>query len=91
MAMYFRPRALRGLGHFADAGRAVGRRGVHVQIAADVVEFDELRQLVLLGQFDFAAVFAQFRRNPRQIDGGVDVFFRACRRRISRRETRRIR
>ena len=49
----------RGCGHFFDGIFAVGGGGVHLQIAANVVERDELREALLFGGFDFAGVFAQ--------------------------------
>ena len=53
-----------GLGHFFERGAAVGFGGVHVEIAADVGELDQLGQAAFERGFDLAAVFAQLRRNP---------------------------
>ena len=57
---------VRGLGHFFERRAAVGFGGVHVQIATDVGQFDQLRQTAFERGLDLAAIFAQFRRNPRQ-------------------------
>ena len=51
-------------GHLFERGAAVGLGGVHVQIAADIGELDQLRQAVFQRRFNLAAVFAQFGRNP---------------------------
>ncbi len=64
-----------GFGHFADGVLAVGRDGVHVDIAADVLLLDEAWKRVLRGGFDLAAVLAQLGRNPVEVEGAVDVFF----------------
>ncbi|PJF33618.1 MAG: hypothetical protein CUN49_18155, partial [Candidatus Thermofonsia Clade 1 bacterium] len=37
--------------------------GVHMQIGADVADFDQIRQGIGLRRFDLAAIFAQLRRN----------------------------
>ena len=52
-----------GLGplrHLADRRGPVCGGRVHVQIAPDVVQFNQPGKPVLLGQFEFAPVFAQF-------------------------------
>ena len=64
-----------GLGHFFERGAAVGFGGVHVQVAADVGELDQLGQAAFERGFDFAAVFAQLRRNPGQAERLVDFLF----------------
>ncbi len=64
-----------GLGHFLERGAAVGFGGVHVQVAADVGEFDEFGQAVFERGFDFAAVLAQLGRNPGEAEGGVNFLF----------------
>lgn len=53
----------RGGGHFGEGVFAVGGGGVVMERATEVGELDEFWELVLLGGFDFASVFAQ---------GGVD-------------------
>ena len=63
--VFVAPRARR-LGHFFKRRAAVGFGGVHVEIAADIRELDQLRQAALRRGFDLAGVFAQLRRNPRE-------------------------
>src|SRR5438477_113709 len=63
-----------GLGHLVDGALAVGGRGVHLEIAADVRELHEARQSTLAGQGDFPAGFAQLRRYPVEAELGVDLF-----------------
>jgi hypothetical protein len=52
------------LGHLLDRGVAVGGRRVHVQVAADVAELDQLRQLALARRGQLAAILAQLRGDP---------------------------
>jgi hypothetical protein len=66
----------RGFRHLADAVVAVGCRGVHVQVAAQVVAGNQLRQTASPGRLDLAAILPQLRRNPGQADGGEYRFFR---------------
>ena len=61
-----------GFGHLADGVAAVGLGGVHVQIAADIAADDELRQRVLGGGFELAAVLAQFGRDVVEVERVVD-------------------
>ncbi len=46
-----------------------------MDIAANVLFFDEARQGVGGGGFDLAAVLAQLGRNPVEVERAVDVFF----------------
>ncbi len=70
-----------GFGHLADGVAAVGRVGVHVQVAANVGERDELGRPPVSaceacgGGFDLAAVFAQLGRDVVEVEGAVDLFF----------------
>ena len=63
----------RGFGHLLEGGAAIGFGGVHVQVAADVAEFDQFGKPALFGGFDFAGVLAQFGRDPRQAERLVDA------------------
>ena len=72
----FQPTLLGGFGHGLDSGPTVGPGAVHVQIAADVGRFDQPGQLSGVGPVELAACFPQFRRDPRQLQRGVDVFLR---------------
>ena len=65
----------RRFGHLFERRAAVGLGGVHVQVAADVFQFHQLRQAALGRGFDFAAVLAQLRRNPGQPQRLVDPGF----------------
>ena len=65
-----------GLGHLLDGGDAVGGVGVGVEIAADVLEPDELRQRVLLRGFDLAAVLPQQGVHEIQAQLRVDFLLR---------------
>ena len=59
--------------HHARGGVApVAPRRVRVQVAANVGQRHQLRQPVALDGVELAAVFAQFGRNVRQIQAGVD-------------------
>src|SRR5947207_11509161 len=64
-----------GGGHFLERGTAVGLGSVHVYIAADVTEFNELRQAAFESGFDFAGILAKLGRNPWETDGRVDFLF----------------
>ena len=67
-------RAGRG-GHLLDGVSAVAGGGVHLQVAANVGEFDEVREAMFFGGFDLAGVFAQLGRNEIELELGVDLFF----------------
>ena len=54
---------------------AVGPGRVRVQVAADVRELDELRQLPLARRLELAAVLAQLRRDPVVAEEAVDLVF----------------
>ena len=60
-------------GHLLQGVLAVGRRGVHVQVAANVLHVDQLGQLTLFGPLEFAAVLAQLGRKDGQVERGVNV------------------
>ena len=77
IAMYSSPRARAASTISSQRGFAVGGRGVHVQVAAQVVQLDQLGQLAFGGPLEFAPRFAQLRRNPGQIERGVDFFLGA--------------
>ena len=62
MAMYFRPRAWAAATISRERGLAVAGGGVHVQVAADVGELDELRQLAGGGPLELLPRFANLRR-----------------------------
>ena len=66
-----------GFSHLADGVAAVGCVGVHVEVAANVGEGDEVREGVGGGGFEFAGVFAELRRDVVEVEGVVDVGF-AC-------------
>ena len=65
-----------GLCHLADGVAAVGGVGVHVEVAAYIPALDERREGVQRGGFEFAAVLAEFGRNPVEVEGVVDGGFR---------------
>ena len=67
------------LDHLGEGGLAVARVGVHLQVAADVFERDELRERVRLGERDLTAVLAQLRRNPVETECVIDVPLGAAR------------
>ena len=69
-----------GFGHLLERGAAVARDRVHVQIAADLGQFDQARQAALGGGLDLALVLAQLRRNPGQAESLVDALPRSRRR-----------
>ncbi len=48
---------------------------MHVEVAADVGEGDELREGVGGGGFELAGVFAELGRDVVEVEGVVDLFF----------------
>ena len=64
-----------GFAHFLDGIFAVGGGGVHLQVAANVRELDEVGKLAFFGGFDFAASFAEFRLDIGELELGVNFFF----------------
>jgi hypothetical protein len=58
-------------GHLPDRDLAVGPRGVDVEVAADRARLEQVREVVLEGGLDLAAVRAEFGRNPGHADGRV--------------------
>jgi hypothetical protein len=62
-----------GFGHLADGGGAVGLGGVHVDVAADVGEGDEMRERVGCGGFELAGVLAELGWDVVEVEGVVDV------------------
>ena len=61
------------LGHLLDRVAAVRGDRVHVQVAADVAELDQLRQLALAGGRQLAAVLAQLGRDVLHPEPLVDL------------------
>jgi len=59
--------------HGAERVLAVGGGGVHVQVAANVVERDQLRQRATFRAGNLVARLAEFGRDPGQAHGSVDV------------------
>ncbi len=64
-----------GFGHLADGVAAVGGVGVHVEVAADVGEGDEVGESVGCCGFDLAAVFAELGWDVVEVEGLVDFLF----------------
>ena len=60
--------------HALDADRAIGPVGMGVQIAANIGDGYQPRQLVCLGERDLAAILAQFRRDIGKAELLVDLF-----------------
>src|SRR5256885_4880030 len=52
-----------GSGHLFDRAATVGLDRVHVNVAANVAQFDQPRKSVLLGGLDLSLIFAKLRRN----------------------------
>src|SRR5579875_255065 len=69
---------LRALHHLLQGGPAIGGSGVHVQIAAQVVQLQQLGKPALRGQLEYAAGLTQLGRDPRQADRLVDLFLGAA-------------
>ena len=61
--------------HRANRVLAVGRGRVAVEVAAQVVAFHQQRQPPVARGLEFAALLAQFGRNPRQAERFVDAGF----------------
>ncbi len=54
-----------GLDHVFDGVHSVGRGRVHVEVAADVFEADEIRQLAFGRGRNLPPVLAELRGDPR--------------------------
>ena len=91
MAMYFSPRCLAAATISSMLACAVGPRAVHVQVAADVAQLDQRGQLAGVGPLELPPGLAQLGRKTGQVQGRVDVLFRAAGDLLSRRGRRRIR
>ena len=68
MPRYFKPSALRRLGHLLQRVGAVAVGRVAVEDAVDVVDLDQVRQRVVLGGLDLAGVLAHLRRDVIQAE-----------------------
>ena len=64
----------RGLCHLLDSKAAIAPFRVRLQIALEVAEFDQVRQLAFLGGANLAGRFAQLGRNPLHPELFVDLF-----------------
>ena len=53
-----------GLDHLFERAAPVALLSVHVQVAADIGQFEQHGQFAPFGGFDLARILAQFRRNP---------------------------
>ena len=73
------PAGFGGHRHLLNRTGSVRCHRVHVQITKNLGLLQQLRQLTLIGPFEFPPIFSEFRRNPRQPNSRVDVFFRAAR------------
>ena len=78
MAMYLSPRSMAATTISRSAGLAVAGGGVHVQVADEVGDFDQLRQLAGGGPGELLARFADLGREPGQVERRVDFFFGAA-------------
>src|SRR5215831_17648632 len=50
--------------HLENRVSAVGDFGMAMEVAADIIQFNQTRYFVILGSIYFPTVFAQLRRNP---------------------------
>ncbi len=66
------PRCFR---HFFKRGAPVGLGGMHVEIAANLIEFDQFGHDAFGGQFYLAEILADFRRDPTETERLVYAFF----------------
>ena len=66
--------AVRGGGHRLEVVLAVGRGGVHVQIAAQIAHGDERGQRAGDRRLDFSAMLAQLGLDPRHAERLIDAF-----------------
>ena len=60
-------------GHLLDGGVTVGESGVHVKVAADVLELDQLGEAAVACRRELAAVLAQLGRDPLHAELLVDL------------------
>ena len=63
--------------HLFDAVPAIGVDRVTVRHAANILEHQRLRQSAARGGFDFAFVFAEFRRNILKPQALINLLFAA--------------
>jgi hypothetical protein len=70
----FQASRLCGLSHLKNRRLAIGRCRVHVEVALDVVDRDEFRQLSGFSEAKFEAIFSQFRCDEWQSQCGVNFF-----------------
>ncbi len=54
--------------HFLQRVLPVGRRGVHVKIATDILKLNQRGQLALFGPGKLSSILAYFRRKDGQVD-----------------------
>ena len=66
---------LRRRGHFLEGIAAIARAGVTMKCAAQIFRLDQARQASFGGGFDFAAIFAQLRRNEIEIERTIKLRF----------------
>ena len=66
-----------GFCHFTNGAGAVGLGGVHMHVAVQVGEGDELRESVVCCSFELTAVFTQLRGNVVETKRVVDFGFRS--------------
>src|SRR5205823_3272053 len=69
------PALASGFDHFFGRIFAVRPRRMHVKIAANILERDDIRQFALRRSFDLAPVLTQNRRNVRQPEFREDLLF----------------
>ena len=77
-----------GLGHLLERVAAVGEGGVGVEVAADVADLDQLRQLALARRLQLAAALAQLRLDVGVAEALVDLAPRSRRARPRRSRCR---
>src|ERR1019366_5365278 len=68
-----------GGGHLLEGVAAVRGVRMGVKISLQIGALDQSRQRPMFGRLDFAAILAQFRRNPRKTERRVYFFLRGSR------------
>jgi hypothetical protein len=70
----FEPVLFRAPRHLLDRRSPVGPGGVCMKVAAQIRKLEQSRQSMLCG-FELATRLTQLRRNPKQIERAINLFF----------------
>src|SRR5207248_10545014 len=74
-ANIFEAKFLRGRDHFLEGIVSVAGGSMAMKGAAQVLQLDQARQFSRLCRFEFAAIFAQLRRNEIESESAIETRF----------------